>query len=89
MLLKKSTIIDKSTLPNDPADAMSLNGFLDNVSCENLSSPHSPQMRINRLPQNQGKLGEKKYFFIFVPCFMAEVRFSVVYLVSILHVRFC
>lgn len=54
MLLKKSTVIDKSTLPNDPADAMSLNGFLDSVSCENLSSTHSPQMRINRLPQPQG-----------------------------------
>lgn len=44
MLLKKSTAIDKSTIPLDPTDAMSLNGFLDSVSCENLSSPHSPQM---------------------------------------------
>ncbi|KAG5672124.1 hypothetical protein PVAND_002279 [Polypedilum vanderplanki] len=60
MLLKKSTTIDKSTLPNDPADAMSLNGFLDNVSCENLSSPHSPQMRINRLPQQDDKFMQKR-----------------------------
>lgn len=54
MLLKKSTkTIDTSTLPNDPADAMSLNGLLDNVSCESLSSPHSPQMRVNRMPQGK------------------------------------
>jgi hypothetical protein len=51
VILKKTFTAAPKIISNDPADTMSLNGILDNISCESLSNPHSPKLALNRLPQ--------------------------------------